>query len=235
MAKRYKRYKYLWFRALCGFLKLFVGKNQFVYLGEPFSDQALILSNHVGARGPFSFELNLKQTFRFWGTHLMNGGLKEVYKYQTEIYYHQKKGWNIHLARLFCLVASPLTHLFYKGLNLISTYPDIRLRHTFEESLATLEEHQSIVIFPEDSNNGYFDELTQFFKGFIAFGDYALKHGLDLPVYICYLERKQHRHIVDAPVKFSELKARYNSRNEFAAAVCARCNELGRMAREHKI
>ena len=44
-----------------------------------------------------------------------------MYKYQTRVYYHEKKHWNLHLARLFCLLASPLTNLFYKGLNLIST------------------------------------------------------------------------------------------------------------------
>ena len=38
------------------------------------------------------------------------------------------------LARLFCLLASPLTFLFYKGLNLISTYKDSRLKITLEES-----------------------------------------------------------------------------------------------------
>ena len=220
---------------LCGLVTIFKGKNKFVFLGEQFSDQAIILSNHVGTNGPLSFEIGLKQTFRFWGTHYMNGNLKELYKYQSYHFYHLKKGWNIHAARLLCIFAAPLTYLFYRGLNLISTYQDVRLRHTFEESLATLRDHQSLVIFPENSTNGYLDELEGFWKGFIVFADYALAHGLDLPIYVTYLVRQQHRHIVDAPVKFSELKKRYPYRDEMAAALCERCNELGRLARANEI
>ena len=235
MEKTYKRRKKLWFKMLCGIVRIFKGKNKFVFLGEEFSDQALILSNHVGTDGPLSFEIGLKQTFRFWGTYYMNGSLKELYKYQSYNFYHLKKGWNIHAARALCLVAAPLTYLFYRGLNLISTYADARLRGTFEESLATLSEHQSIIIFPENSENGYLAELEGFHKGFIGLAEHALKKGMDLPIYVTYLEKSQHRHIVAAPIKFSELKARYSSRDEIAAAMCERCNELGRMAREHKI
>ena len=37
------------------------------------------------------------------------------------------KLWDVlfYLARLFCLIASPLTYLFYKGLRLVSTYKTI--------------------------------------------------------------------------------------------------------------
>lgn len=231
MGKTHKRKKHLWFKALCGVVKIFKGKNKFVFLGEQFSDQAIILSNHVGTNGPLSFELGSKQTFRCWGTYYMNGSLKELYKYQSYNFYHLKKGWNLHAARLLCLLAAPLTYLFYRGLNLISTYPDTRLRYTFKESLETLQEHQSIVIFPENSENGYLEELEGFLGGFIAFADYALKQGIDVPIYVTYLERSKRLHIVDAPVKFSELKKKYSSRDEMAAALCERCNELGRMAR----
>ena len=65
-------------------------------------------------------------------------------------------------------IASPLTNLFYKGLNLISIYHDGRLRKTIEESITAIKDNgENIVIFPEDSGEGYSDELKGFYAGFV--------------------------------------------------------------------
>lgn len=99
----------------------------------------------------------------------MNSGLKSTYNYLTNNYYTKKKHWNLHLARIFCLIAAPLCNLFYKGLNLISTYPDTRFRKTLKESIKTLQSGTNLIIFPEASENGYFDELTLFHEGSVVF------------------------------------------------------------------
>ena len=70
----------------------------------------------------------------------MNSNLASLYKYQTRQYYHEKKHWPLWAARLFCLLASPLTWLFYRGLKLISIYPDSRLRTTIKESIQTIKD-----------------------------------------------------------------------------------------------
>ena len=119
-----------WFRGLKKFMRLFIKPSKFVYLGGPIQDGSIVLSNHVGTTAPLAFELYGNLPFRFWGASEMNSGLIALYKYQTRVYYHEKKHWNLHLARLFCLLASPLTNMFYKGLRLISTYRDARFRKT---------------------------------------------------------------------------------------------------------
>ena len=86
---------------------------KFVYLGEEISTGGVILSNHEGTDAPMSLEIYCNKPLRMWGAHEMNSGLIKMYKYQTRVYYHEKKGWNLHLARLFCVIASPLTNLFY--------------------------------------------------------------------------------------------------------------------------
>ena len=68
---------------------------------------------------------------------------------------------------MFCLIASPLTNLFYKGLNLISTYPDGRFRNTIKESLTAINNGENVVIFPEKSTNGYQANLEGFYGGFV--------------------------------------------------------------------
>lgn len=81
-----------------------------------------------------SLELYADFPIRTWGTHEMNSGLSKMYRYQSRVYYHEKKGWNLHLARLFCLLASPLTNLFYKGFALLG---QISLKHGIDPLIYT--------------------------------------------------------------------------------------------------
>ena len=216
-----------WFRAFKRFMKLFKKETEFVYLGEKINAPAVILSNHVGTSAPLSFELYLQEPLRFWGAHEMNDGLVALYQYQTQVSYHEKKGWNIHLARLFCLIASPLTNIFYRGLNLISTYRDIRFRHTLRESYEAVSQGQNIVIFPEISDKGYLDHLEGFHEGFVSLLKYCYKQGLDLPVYATYYHKATHVHMIDTPVRYSELVKNGMTQAEIAQYFCDRCNRLG--------
>lgn len=219
----------LWFKA---FKKLLVGRYKeprFVYLGEPLQDSSVIISNHEGTDAPLSLELYCDQPIRMWSAAEMNSGLIPMYQYQTKVYYHEKKHWNIHAARAFCLVASPLTNLFYKGLNLISTYHDTRFRKTLRESLDALAKGESIVIFPEDSKNGYLPELEGFFQGFIKLAEVAYRKGMDVPIYVTYFKKKELIYVIDAPIRYSELCREGATRDEIAKRLLDRCNELGRM------
>lgn len=228
--KQIKSKRKWWFRALKKVMKVRYKKPAFIFLGEKISTGGLILSNHEGTDAPMSLEIYLKNApLRMWGAHEMNSGLKQMYKYQTRVYYHEKKHWNLHLARLFCLIASPLTNLFYKGLNLISTYKDQRFIKTLKESLAAIRAGENIVVFPEDSSNGYLEELEGFYKGFIMLAETCDKAGIDLPIFVTYYRKKDKVYIVDKPIYYSAFKTENKSREEIANILLNRCNELGKM------
>ncbi|MBQ1197704.1 MAG: hypothetical protein IIX47_03770 [Spirochaetaceae bacterium] len=212
--------------------KLMLGRYKqpkFIYLGEKIEKSSIILSNHEGTDAPMSLEIYFDKPIRMWGAHEMNSGVVKMYKYQSEVYYHEKKHWNIHLARLFCLIASPITNLFYKGLNLISTYKDMRFKNTIRESIEALKNGENIVIFPEDSSKGYLEELEGFFGGFAVLGEICKKQGMDLPIFVTYFRKKDLSYIIDKPVLFSELSKDGANRKEIAQKLVARCNELGQM------
>ena len=219
----------LYFRILKTIMKVRYKKPRFIYLGKPFENGALILSNHEGTDSPMSLEIYCDKPIRMWGAHEMNSGLVSLYKYQTKVYFHEKKHWNIHLARLFCLIASPLTHLFYAGFDLISTYRDVRLVKTMRESLEALQSGDNIVIFPEDSTNGYLCELEGFHEGFVLLAELCQRKRMDVPIYVSYFRKSDKTYIFDAPVMYSELSAKYKSRDQIASYLCNRCNELGKM------
>lgn len=228
--KKFKQNRKAWYRGLKHILKIRYKKTQFIYLGDKPTKHSIILSNHVGTDAPLSLEIYADFPIRMWGTNEMNSGLRKMYKYQSRVYYHEKKGWNLHLARLFCLLASPLTNLFYKGLKLISTYHDARLRKTLDESFIAIRDNgENIVIFPEDSSDGYCDELKAFYAGFVLLAEKCLNNGIDVYVYACYFKKKERQYIFDAPTKYSELKEKFGDRNAIAKHLCERCNVVGKM------
>ena len=219
-----------WFR---GIKRLMTGrykKPQFIFLeGKEFEDGSLILSNHEGTDAPMSLEMYLDKPIRMWGAYEMNSGLIKMYKYQTRVYYHEKKHWNLHLARLFCLIASPLTNLFYKGLNLISTYKDARFFKTIKQSLEAVKNGQSIVVYPEDSSKGYLATLEGFYAGFAVFAESAYKKGIDIPIVVSYFKKNERIFVFDTPKKYSELMAECGSKDKMVEKLLSRCNELGVM------
>lgn len=229
MKKKNKALRKRWFKGLKKFMRLFVKKSDFVYLGDKIESNSIVLSNHVGTSAPLAWELYSDVNFRFWGASDMNSGLIKLYKYQSRVFYHEKKHWNLHLARLFCLLASPLTYIFYKGLNLISTYHDVRFRTTLSESIRTFEEGNNIIIFPEISDKGYLDELEGFHQGFLMLASICHKKNMDLSVYISYYRKNEHLYVIDKPFKISKLFEEGLSREEMAKKLCDRCNELGKM------
>lgn len=228
--KKFKQKRKAWFRGLKKVLKLHYKKSEFIYLGDKPTNNSIILSNHVGTDAPLTLEIYSDYPIRLWGAYEMNSGLKKLYKYQTEVYYHQKKGWNLHAARLFCLLASPLTNLFYKGLRLISTYHDTRLKNTIDESLTAIRDNgENVVIFPEDSSDGYSDELKGFHAGYALLAETCLKNGIDVTVFVSYFKKKDRQYVFDAPVKYSELKERFGDRKAISEYLCSRCNIIGKM------
>ena len=218
-----------YFRALKNIMRVRYKPTRFVFLGRPFENGSLILSNHEGTDAPMALEMYLDKPMRMWGAHEMNSGLIPMYSYQSKVYFHEKKHWNIHLSRLFCLIASPLTNLFYSGFDLISTYRDIRFATTIKESLAAIREGKSIVVFPEHSEKGYLSELEGFFEGFALFAEHCARKGVDLPIIVSYFQVEKNTYIFDEPILYSVLVEAYGERKNIVSHLCDRCNALGKM------
>ena len=233
--KTTKRNRSLIFRGFTTFMKLFIKKPEFKYVGDKIEDGSLILSNHVGTSAPLALELYLKQPVRFWGAWQMNGNLFQVYGYQSKIYYHEKKHWNLFLARLFCIIASPLTWLFYRGLRLIPTYKDSRLRKTLSMSVDAIKNKENVVIFPENSAKGYLDKLEGFFAGFVLLAKLCMKEGIDLSIHLAYYKKSEKVYVIDKKIMFSELINSGLTQDEIAEKLCNRVNELADLATNNEL
>lgn len=227
--KKFKQKRAAWYRGMKQMMKIRYKKPQFVFLGEAPTKSSIILSNHEGTDAPMALEIYCQFPIRMWGTYEMNSGLKKMYSYQTKVYYHEKKHWNLFGARMFCLLASPLTNLFYQGLKLISTYKDERFFKTIKESYSAITSGENIVIFPEMSPDGYVAELQGFYAGFLVFAEYCYKKGLDTPIYVSYYKKKERVYVFSEPIMFSELKSKFETREAMIDYLLNKCNGLGTM------
>lgn len=213
-------------RVYANILKIIAWKPKFIFLGGEIEDGSIILSNHVGMKAPVTLEAYFKKKMRFWGTYEMNSGLKSVYKYLSTTYFHDKKHKPKFLAKIIGFIGSPFANGFYKGMNLISTYRDTRFKSTLVESIKTLQENTTLVIFPEDSHDGYHDTLTKFYPGFLMLSEQMFRRGKDTKIYLSYLNKKKHQYVFSKPYMYSELVAEYPDREELCKVLCDKTNEL---------
>ncbi len=216
------------YKLLKSVVKLFIKKPDFIFLGEKIDKPTVILTNHVGAKAPLTLELYAPFKKRLLGTYEMNGSVKEIYIYLSRTYYYQKKKWNRHVAKIFSFIAAPIVHAFYRGLKLISSYNDYRFLTTIKESYRALSEFQeNLIIFPEDSSQGYFDHIQKFYSGFLLICDYIYKHGIDVDIMVAYLNYKRRTYVFDKAIKYSDLLKMNKTRDELTEMMLNRCNELG--------
>ncbi len=98
----------------------------------------------------------------------MCGNIRSQWKYLSTIYYHNKKHLPKWLAKIVATIVLPFVRGFYRGVNIIATYPDARLRRTMTESFKELDNNTNIMIFPENSSDGYHQILTEYFTDFLV-------------------------------------------------------------------
>ena len=136
----------------------------------------------------------------------MLGNYKERFYYLRNVFYMQKRGFSKAKANMKSWFEAAFNKYLYKGMHVIGTYNDGRLKTTFKQSMTVLNNDIGIIIFPEDSNKGYFDVLTKFNNGFVALSlMYYRKYKIDLPVYPCYVSPKKRVIVIDKPILVNEL------------------------------
>lgn len=209
-------------------VKLLYHKPKVIYLGDKLNKGPfLFLINHCGTKTPPKIECYFPRDFYMWGTYEMTLGMKSIHHYLTYTFYYKKKHWPRIFAILVGTIFTPFAYMFYQGMRIIPTYPDSRFLSSLKTSVDTIKNGKAIVIYPEDSNDGYKDEIEKVFNGYLTFCDLALRRGFDLPIYVSYYNRKKNRVIVDKPIVYSELLNEYeNDKDKIANTLRIKMNSL---------
>ena len=207
--------------------KILIRKPKYKFTGEEFPDEPIVLlSNHVGKRAPSKIELYYPREFRMWGTHEMTEGFSSVHKYLRTTYYHDKRHLPRFMAWIFATIATIFINPLYRGMKIIPTYKDHRFITSLKLSFEAYQNKQDIIIFPEDSSEGYKEQITAFYAGFVSLLKNLFKKGFDVPVFIMYFQKKANTFVVSHKIMFSEIAKKFNTIEEIANEFRIRMNAL---------
>lgn len=196
---------------------------------ENLPDKAIIVSIHAAKKGPIAIATSYPKFSAMWGHHGMLGNYRERFSYLRNVLYIQKMHKNKFVATIKALYEAVFSIFIYKGMKIIGTYTDMRLLSTVRNSMGVLDEGASVIIYPEDSSEGYFDEIRSAFPGFVMLAEtYYNKKGEDVPVIPAYIATKKKRLVIGEPKYVHELQKSGLSRQEVADVFKEEINELYR-------
>ncbi len=208
-------------------LKFFMPKTKVVALGGKATERCLYIANHANKTGPFLHDLYLPVYSVKWGAHEMLEDYAARRAYLRDVLYIQKNKTGKRRAAFKAFFEAFFSKYFYRGIKVLPTYHDARLWHTVKKSVEVLSDDTALMIFPENSNDGYFDMLTEFVPGFVSVMSlYRKKKGEDIPVRPVYFHKKKRIMLIGEPSYLEEYLAQGMDRREIAEAFRNKVNDL---------
>lgn len=208
-------------------MRMFFKKPKILSLSGELNDRAVFVANHAAMFGPVVYNLYLPAQFAQWGAWPMLGTWKQRYHYLRDVYFIQKRHKNKFAATLLALFEAGFSPMFYKGLRVLPSYNDQRFLITLRKSIQVLDSGKGVIIFPENSDDGYHETLTEFYAGFVELAKYYRKRkGEDVPIYPVYYHAKLKKIVIGFPSYYSEYEAKGMDRKQIANEFCRQVNEL---------
>lgn len=235
MAKKKKEKKLLLpggkqpvFRVVRVFMRMIFKKPEILNLAGELPDKAIVLVNHSAKSGPPGLDLYYPKPTAKWGAYQMFGNFQSRKAYLRDILYIQKCGHKPGFGTsLKATVLGALSPGIYKGMRMLPTYPDARFANTLRDSAKILDANKSVMIYPENSNEGYKDVLTEFFPGFVMLAEkYYRATGEDVPVYPVYYSVKKRFMVIDKPMYVQDFVKAGLDRYQIAEKFCEKVNQL---------
>jgi len=193
---------------------------------DDLPEKAIYIANHNGASGPMNIITFFPKIVVPWGAYQMTQGYFSRWKYLYHTFYRNKLGYSIIRSFLLATFFGLVSRILYRGVKLIASYPDIRLRETITYSILHLENNNSILVFPEDSSSGYKDE-NSFHEGFIYLAKaYEKKHGSPIPVVPVYYHKEKHVIAIGKPYRLNQEKTRQDVANDFRVILNDLVNQI---------
>ncbi len=178
-------------------------KPQILNLNKEMPQKAIFVANHAAMNGPVIYSLYLPYFHVTWGAHQMLGNYKTRYRYLRDVYFVQKRKMTKIGASALASFEAAFSIYFYRGIKVLPTYPDMRVVTTIKNSIACLDDNTSVLIFPENSSDGYHDVLTEFYGGFVSLAErYDKTHDEGVAICPMYYSPRCHKIVIG---KYSKL------------------------------
>ena len=190
------------FRVIKYLVRLFYPKIEIVGMENLPDEPVVIVGNHTQLHGPIACELYFPDNCYTWCAGQMMK-LKEVPEYAYTDFWSQKPKYLRPLFKLVSYIIPPLSVLIFNNARTIAVYRDNRILSTFRESIAKLQDGNSVVIFPEHDVK-YNHIIYDFQEGFVDVARlYYKRTGKELSFVPLYIAPKLKKMYLGKPIKFS--------------------------------
>ncbi len=217
------------YRMFKPFMRLLFRKPKKVInlLGE-HPKKSIVVINHSAKSGPPALDLYYPIKTYKWGAYQMLGDYKMRVAYLRDILYIKKLGKKPGFATSFKSRFMALFNVYiYRGMKVLPTYPDARFAHTLRDSVKVLDANIPVMIYPENSNEGYKDVLTEFFPGFVMLAEkYYKATGEDVPVIPAYYSLKKRIMVIGKAMYVQDFVKQGMDRYQIAEEFCKAVNQL---------
>lgn len=190
-------------------------------------EKGIFISNHSAASGPMTLSLYFPSFFVPWGAHEMTLRYPERWKYLYHTFYQRKLNYKREVSFILATLFAIISKTLYNGMQLIPTYTDYRFKGTIQETLNHLDAGNPVLIFPEDSNDGYHEILKKYHDGFVFISQlYYNRHNHDLPVYPIYYHKDLRAIVIGKKQYIQDLAQQGLNRSEIAEHFKNTTNDL---------
>lgn len=221
-----KKHQPVW-KCVSAVLRVFMRKPKIINLAGELPNKAIYVANHSAMFGPVMYNLHLPADVAAWGAYPMLGTYKQRYHYLRDVYFMQKRHKGKFASTILAGIEACFSIFFYKGMRVLPSYNDTRFITTIRKSIHMLDNDVGIIIYPEDSNEGYHEKLTGFFAGFVELARYYFKkYHEHIPIYPVYYHDKKKVMVIGEGSKLSDYEQRGLKRKEIASEFCKKVNEL---------
>ena len=198
MRKKQTTWRY---RVLRFFIDLFFPNYRIVGLENLPGEPCIVVGNHCQMSGPLLSELRLDFPHETWCAGEMMRW-NEVAHYAFLDFWSFKPRWTHPFFRLLSHLITPLAVCLFNNAHTVPVYHDARLRNTYRQSVACLEDGESLVIFPE-KNEKYNHILYAFQDKFIDTARfYYKKTGKCAPFVPLYIAPALRTALIGRPLAF---------------------------------
>ncbi len=182
-------------------VRMFKRKPEVTYLDGAMPQRAIFIANHSGASGPMTYRTYLTPPpMMIWAANEMMGGYKSRKRYLIDVFYGRKLGYGKFRARLCGTLFALVSGIIYNAGGTIPVYYDAGMRKTFAYSVECLRQGVSVLVFPENSDDGYNEELGALHRGYLTLAAVAKKElGEEIPVVPMYYSRRHAAIVVGKP------------------------------------
>ena len=222
------------YRVLRWFVWLFAPKFKLKGAEKLPDEPCILVGNHSQMNGPIAAELYIPGKKYIWCAGEMMHW-KEVHGYAYQDFWSKKPKAVRWFFKLMSYVLTPVSVCIFNNAHTIAVYHDTRLLTTFRESVAKLQEGNSMVIFPEcyDEHNNIVHAFQEKFVDLARI--YYKKTGTVLkfvPLYVCPARSELH---LGETIAFDPAAPIAEERHRLCVYLMDAITELAASLPEHRV